>query len=65
MREFGNMKPGTSHGEDKKKPVTSQEAREPLDDVIEEPEQVKVIAECPREKDDIQLYATEKDVHTT
>ena len=47
VREFGNMKPGTSIGEDKKKPLNLQEAREPLVDVIQEQEQVKVIAELP------------------
>jgi len=61
VREFGNMKPGTSIGEDKKKPLNLQEAREPLVDVIQEPDQVKVIAELPGvEKEDIQLYATER-----
>ncbi len=61
VREFGNMKPGTSIGEDKKKPLNLQEAREPLVDVIQEVDQVKVIAELPGvEKEDIQLYATGK-----
>jgi HSP20 family protein len=60
VREFGNMKPNTVGGEDKK-PLSLQEAREPLVDVIQEPEQVKVIAELPGvEKDDIQLFATER-----
>jgi HSP20 family protein len=59
VREFGNMKPSIG-GEDKK-PVSLQEAREPLVDVIQEPDQVKVIVELPGvEKDDIQLYTTEK-----
>ena len=60
VREFGNMKPNTLGGEDKK-PLSLQEAREPLVDVIQEPDQVKVIAELPGvEKDDIQLFATER-----
>jgi HSP20 family protein len=60
VREFGNVKPNTAVGEDKK-PLSLQEAREPLVDVIQEPEQVKVIAELPGvEKEDIQLFATEK-----
>jgi HSP20 family protein len=60
VREFGNMKPTIPGGEDKK-PLSLQEAREPLVDVIQEPEQVKVIAELPGvEKEDIQLFATEK-----
>ncbi len=60
VREFGNMKPNTPGGEDKK-PLSLQEAREPLVDVIQEQEQIKVIAELPGvEKEDIQLFATEK-----
>ena len=60
VREFGNMKPTIPGGEDKK-PLSLQEAREPLVDVIQEPDQIKVIAELPGvEKDDIQLFATEK-----
>ncbi len=60
VREFGNMKPNTAVGEDKK-PMSLQEAREPLVDVIQEPDQVKIIAELPGvEKEDIQLYATER-----
>ncbi len=60
VREFGNMKPSPVGGEDKR-PLSLQEAREPLVDIIEEPEQIKIITELPGvEKDDIQLYATEK-----
>jgi HSP20 family protein len=60
VREFGNVKPNAAVGEDKK-PLSLQEAREPLVDVIQEPEQVKVIAELPGvEKEDIQLFATMK-----
>jgi HSP20 family protein len=61
VREFGNMKPSTAIGEDNKKPLNLQEAREPLVDVIQESEQVKIIAELPGvEKEDIQLFTTEK-----
>ncbi len=60
VREFGNMKPNPVGGEDKK-PLSLQETREPLVDIIEEPEQIKIITELPGvEKDDIQLFATEK-----
>ncbi len=60
VREFGNIKPNPVGGEDKK-PLSLQEAREPLVDIIEEPNQIKIITELPGvEKDDIQLYATEK-----
>jgi len=60
VREFGNMKPNMAVGEDKK-PLSLQEAREPLVDVIQEQEQVKVIAELPGvEKEDIQLFVTER-----
>ena len=60
VREFGNMKPNTSIGEDKK-PLSLQEAREPLVDIIQEQDQIKIIAELPGvEKENIQLYATER-----
>jgi HSP20 family protein len=60
VREFGNMKPNLSVGEDKK-PLSLQEAREPLVDVIEETDQIKVIAELPGvERDEIQLFATDR-----
>ena len=60
VREFGNMKPNPSVGDDKR-PLSLQEAREPLVDVIQEPEQVKIITELPGvEKEDIQLFASER-----
>jgi len=47
-------------GEDKR-PLSLQEAREPLVDVIQEQDQVKIITELPGvEKEDIQLFATER-----
>ncbi len=58
VREFGNMKPNP--GGDEKKPLSLQDAREPLVDVIEESAQIKVIAELPGvEKNDIKLFVTE------
>ena len=60
VREFGNMKPNSSMGDDKR-PLSLQEAREPLVDVIQEPDQVKIITELPGvEKEDIQLFASER-----
>ena len=52
IREFGNIKPGTNG----KKPVELREQREPLVDVFNETNIVKVIAELPGvEKKDIDL----------
>jgi HSP20 family protein len=59
IREFGNIKPGT--GGEGRPPLNMQDSMEPLIDVIEEAEEVKVLAELPGvEKKDIRLYATEK-----
>ncbi len=56
IREFGNMKP--SLGMEGRPPLNLQEQREPLVDIIEEAERVRVIAELPGvEKEDIKLYA--------
>jgi HSP20 family protein len=56
VREFGNIRP--SRGPEI---VKVSEAREPLVDVFEEEEVVKVVAEVPGvEKDDINLNATER-----
>ncbi len=61
VREFGNMKPKIT-GE-AKKPMEVQEAREPLVDVIEEQDQIKVVTELPGvEKEDIHLFATDKNL---
>lgn len=58
IREFGNMKPGLT-GEDGA-PLNLTERREPLVDVIEDGETVKVLAELPGvEKRDIRLKATD------
>ena len=58
IREFGNIKPGlTGEGE---APLNLTERREPLVDVIEDGETVKVLAELPGvEKRDIRLKATD------
>ena len=60
VREFGNMKPELS-AEEGRKPLSLQEAREPLMDMIDEGDQFKVIAEFPGvEKEDIQLFITDR-----
>lgn len=58
IREFGNMKPGlTGEGGP---PLNLTERREPLVDVIEDGDAVKVLAELPGvEKRDIRLKATD------
>ena len=58
IREFGNMKPGlTGEGG---APLNLTERREPLVDVIEDGDAVKVLAELPDvEKRDIRLKATD------
>jgi len=57
IREFGNIKPETRQGRPK---INIQEEREPLVDVMETDDEVKVIAELPGvEKKDIKLYGTE------
>ena len=59
IREFGNMKPDYSN--EAKKPYSLQDSREPLVDVIEEPDQVKIVTELPGvEKNEIDLYATSR-----
>jgi HSP20 family protein len=56
IREFGNMKPGLATDET---PMNLQDKREPLVDVIEDDDNVKVLAELPGvEKEDIKLTAT-------
>ena len=59
IREFGNMKPGIS-GEGKPH-LDLQDQREPLVDIMEEEDRIKVLTELPGvEKDEIKLYATPK-----
>ena len=56
IREFGNIRPSR-----RPEIVELSEAREPLVDVYEEEDSVKVIAEVPGvEKNDIKLNATER-----
>ncbi len=55
IREFGNMKPSL---ESEETPMGLQDRREPLVDVIEDDDSIKVLAELPGvEKEDIKLYA--------
>ncbi|MBN1682377.1 Hsp20/alpha crystallin family protein [Candidatus Bathyarchaeota archaeon] len=59
IREFGNMKQNLDNKSNK--PVYLQEAREPLIDIIEEIDQVKIIAEIPGvEKEEINLFLIPK-----
>ncbi|MDI9644194.1 MAG: Hsp20 family protein [Candidatus Verstraetearchaeota archaeon] len=59
ITEFGNMKPsGRGPWEP---PFSLKEEREPLVDIIDGENEVRVVAELPGvEKEDIKLYATEK-----
>lgn len=60
IREFGNIKPGSSR-EEGGMPLNLQDQREPLVDVIEDGNTVKVVAELPGvEKEEIKLYVTER-----
>jgi len=60
IREFGNIRPELM-GAPPKPTLNVQEYREPLVDVVETDDEVKVVAELPGvEKDQIQLYATER-----
>jgi HSP20 family protein len=55
IREFGNMKPGLERSQS----LDLHERREPLVDVIEDDDFIKVLAELPGvEKQDIELHAT-------
>jgi HSP20 family protein len=58
VREFGNIKPGVP-GEGRP-PLNLQDQREPLVDVIEDDEEIRVVAELPGvDRSDIQLFVTE------
>jgi HSP20 family protein len=60
IREFGNLKP-SAWARPWEPPFDLREEREPLVDVLEDPEDIRVIAELPGvEKQDIKLYATER-----
>jgi HSP20 family protein len=59
IKEFGNIKPGP--GSEGGPPLNLQDSREPLVDVIEEVDEVKVTAELPGvDKKDIHLLTTER-----
>jgi HSP20 family protein len=56
IREFGNMKPNVRR--EGEPPLNLQDRREPLVDIIEDDDVIKVVAELPGvEKEDIKLYA--------
>jgi HSP20 family protein len=58
IREFGNVKPSMKPGL-----LDVKSEREPLVDIMEEAETVKVVAEVPGvERNDIQLYGTERNL---
>ena len=58
IREFGNIKPGP--GREGEPPLNLQDRREPLIDLIEEDDKLKVVAELPGvEKTNIKLHGTE------
>jgi len=58
IREFGNLKPSVS-SRPWEPPFSIREEREPLADVIETEDEVRVVAELPGvEKKDINLHAT-------
>jgi len=60
IREFGNIRPELM-GAPPRPSLNVQEYREPLVDVVETDDEIKVVAELPGvEKDQIQLYATER-----
>ncbi len=61
IREFGNLRPGL--GGEGQPPLNLRDQREPLVDVIDENENIRVVAELPGvSKDDITLYVTERSV---
>lgn len=59
IKEFGNIKPGLAV--EGRPPLNLHDQREPLIDIIEDDDELKVVAELPGvEKKDIQLFATER-----
>ncbi len=59
IREFGNLRPGL--GGEGQPPLNLRDQREPLVDVIDEDENIKVVAELPGvNKQDIKLYVKER-----
>jgi len=60
IREFGNLKPSAQR-RPREPPFSIKEEREPLVDVVETDNEVRVVTELPGvEKEDINLYATPK-----
>jgi HSP20 family protein len=60
IREFGNLKPSTALGKPK---VDIKKQREPLVDIMETNNEIKVVAEVPGvEKNDVKLHGTETSV---
>ncbi len=58
IREFGNIKPGL--GGEGRPPLDLKDQREPLIDIVDEDDNIKVVAELPGvNKEDISLYLTE------
>lgn len=58
IREFGNIKPGM--GGEGRPPLDLKDQREPLIDIVDEDDNIKVVAELPGvNKEDISLYLTE------
>lgn len=58
VEEFGNVKPEAGPGRPR---IGFQEYREPLTDIIETEDEVRVVVELPGvEKNDIKLYGTEE-----
>ena len=58
IREFGNIKPGM--GGEGRPPLDLKDQREPLIDIVDEDDNIKVVAELPGvNKEDISLYITE------
>ncbi|MBS7620406.1 Hsp20/alpha crystallin family protein [Candidatus Bathyarchaeota archaeon] len=59
ITEFGNMKPAFER--EGRPPLDLQDQREPLVDIVDEGDTIRIIAELPGvEKNDIKLYATSK-----
>jgi HSP20 family protein len=58
IREFGNIKPGM--GGEGRPPLDLKDQREPLIDIVDEDDNIKVVAELPGvNKEDISLFLTE------
>ena len=59
VREFGNIKPGS--GGEGGQPLNLQDRREPLVDVIDEDDRIRVVTELPGvDKEDIHLFVEDR-----